>query len=182
MNVDLEIATLFPSTFSRVKKGGNFRTNINLVSFESFLYHLSSSYWNTVQPVTGWVVRTRVINVVFQHQSHSAKRRWINNKDSAFFTDPFTASFSILSTSVCLASIILFNFWLRQDPVRQCRKNVRLFLICWTPARTTVSDLFLMHQIFFGLSLWTTYSKFLMLCKKVYNWLCGPAFSKVAPG
>ena len=42
MNVDLEIATLFPSTFSRVKKGGNFRTNIPLDSVESFLHYLSS--------------------------------------------------------------------------------------------------------------------------------------------
>ena len=43
MNVNFEIAALFPSPFSQVKKGGNFKTNIHLDSVELFLYHLSSS-------------------------------------------------------------------------------------------------------------------------------------------
>ena len=42
MNVNFEIAALFPSPFSRVKKGGNFKTSIHLDSVESFLYYLSS--------------------------------------------------------------------------------------------------------------------------------------------
>ena len=32
MNVNFEIAALFPSPFSRVKKGGNFKTNWTLSS------------------------------------------------------------------------------------------------------------------------------------------------------
>ena len=43
MNVNFEIAALFPSPFSRVKKGGNFKTNIHLDSVDPFLYYLSSS-------------------------------------------------------------------------------------------------------------------------------------------
>ena len=42
MNGNFEIAALFPSPYSRVKKGGNFKTNIHLDSVESFLYYLSS--------------------------------------------------------------------------------------------------------------------------------------------
>ena len=44
MNVNFEIAALFPLPFSRVKKGGNFKTNIHLDSVESFLYYLSFNY------------------------------------------------------------------------------------------------------------------------------------------
>ena len=43
MNGNFEIAALFPSPYSRVKKGGNFKTNIHLDSVESFLYYLGSS-------------------------------------------------------------------------------------------------------------------------------------------
>ena len=43
MYVDFEITALFPSPYSRVKKSGNFKTNIHLESVESFLYYLSSS-------------------------------------------------------------------------------------------------------------------------------------------
>ena len=43
MYVNFEIAALFPSLYSRVKKRGNFKTNIRLDSVESFLYYLSSS-------------------------------------------------------------------------------------------------------------------------------------------
>ena len=43
MSVNFEIAAPFPSPFSRVKKGGNFKTNIHLNSVESFLHYLSSS-------------------------------------------------------------------------------------------------------------------------------------------
>ena len=44
MYVNLEIAALFPSLYSRVKKGGNFKTNINLDSVESFLYYPKASF------------------------------------------------------------------------------------------------------------------------------------------
>ena len=43
MHVDFKITALFSSPYSRVKKRGNFKTNIRLVSVKSFLYHLSSS-------------------------------------------------------------------------------------------------------------------------------------------
>ena len=42
MNVNFEIAALFSSSYSRVKKNANFITNIHLVSVESYLYYLSS--------------------------------------------------------------------------------------------------------------------------------------------
>ena len=44
MNVNFEIAALYRSPFSPVKKGGNFKTNIHLDSVESFLYYLSSRF------------------------------------------------------------------------------------------------------------------------------------------
>ena len=43
MYVNFEIAAFFPSPYSLVKKGGNFKTNIHLDSLESFLNYLSSS-------------------------------------------------------------------------------------------------------------------------------------------
>ena len=43
MYVNFEIAALFPSPYSRAKKSGKFKTNIYLVSVDSFLYYLSSS-------------------------------------------------------------------------------------------------------------------------------------------
>ena len=43
MYVDFEIAALFPSPYSRVKKRAKFKTNIHLDSVASFLYYLSSS-------------------------------------------------------------------------------------------------------------------------------------------
>ena len=43
MNVNFEIAALFPSPFSLGKKGGNFKTSSHLNSVESFLYCLSSN-------------------------------------------------------------------------------------------------------------------------------------------
>ena len=42
MYFNFEIAALFPSPYSRVKKHGKFKTNIHLDSVESFLYNLSS--------------------------------------------------------------------------------------------------------------------------------------------
>ena len=42
MYVDFEIAALFPSPYSRVRKRAKFKTNIHLDSVESFLYDLSS--------------------------------------------------------------------------------------------------------------------------------------------
>ena len=44
-DVNFEIAALFTSPYSRVKKRGNFKTNIHLVSVESFLYYLSSNIY-----------------------------------------------------------------------------------------------------------------------------------------
>ena len=43
MNVNFEIAALFPSPYSQVKKGGNFKTKIHLDSVESFWNYLSSN-------------------------------------------------------------------------------------------------------------------------------------------
>ena len=43
MYVDFEIAALFPSQYTRVRKGHNFKTNIHLDSVESFLTYLSSN-------------------------------------------------------------------------------------------------------------------------------------------
>ena len=43
MYVNFEIAALLPSPYSRVKKCAKFKTNIPLVSVDSFLYYLSSS-------------------------------------------------------------------------------------------------------------------------------------------
>ena len=43
MYVNFEFAALFPSPYSRVKKCTKFKTNIHLVSVDSFLYYLSSS-------------------------------------------------------------------------------------------------------------------------------------------
>ena len=43
MYVNFEIAAVFPSPYSRVKRRANFKTNIHLDSVESFLYHLSSN-------------------------------------------------------------------------------------------------------------------------------------------
>ena len=40
MFVNFEIAALFSSPYSQVEKGGNFKTNIHLVSVESFLYYI----------------------------------------------------------------------------------------------------------------------------------------------
>ena len=45
MYVNFEIAALFPWPYSRVKKRGNFKTNIHL---ELFLYYLSSKYGNQI--------------------------------------------------------------------------------------------------------------------------------------
>ena len=42
MYVNFEFAALLPSPYSRVKKCAKFKTNINLVSVDSFLYYLSS--------------------------------------------------------------------------------------------------------------------------------------------
>ena len=56
MNVNFEIAALVPSPYSRVKKSGNFKTNIHLVSVESFLYYLSS---NTNKPESEFSHRPR---------------------------------------------------------------------------------------------------------------------------
>ena len=42
MCVDFEIAALFPSPYSRMKKRANFKANIHLDSVELFLYYLSS--------------------------------------------------------------------------------------------------------------------------------------------
>ena len=42
MYVNFAFAALFPSPYSRVKKCGKFKTNIHLVSIDSFLYYLSS--------------------------------------------------------------------------------------------------------------------------------------------
>ena len=42
MYVSFEIAALFPSPHRRVKKSGNFKTNILIDSMESFLNYLSS--------------------------------------------------------------------------------------------------------------------------------------------
>ena len=41
MYVNFEFAALLPSTYSRVKKCAKFKTNIHLVSVDSFLYYLS---------------------------------------------------------------------------------------------------------------------------------------------
>ena len=41
--INFEIAALFPSPCSRVKKCGNFKTNTLIDSIESFLYYLSSN-------------------------------------------------------------------------------------------------------------------------------------------
>ena len=43
MYVNFAFAALFPSPYSRVKKCGKFKTNIHLVSVDSFLYYLSSN-------------------------------------------------------------------------------------------------------------------------------------------
>ena len=43
MYVNFEIAAVFPSPYSHMKKGGNFKTNFLLDSVESFLKYLSSS-------------------------------------------------------------------------------------------------------------------------------------------
>ena len=43
MYVTFEFAALRPSPYSRVKKCAKFKTNIQLVSVDSFLYYLSSS-------------------------------------------------------------------------------------------------------------------------------------------
>ena len=43
MCVNFEIAALFPSPYSRAKKGGNFKTNIHLDSVQLFLTYLSSN-------------------------------------------------------------------------------------------------------------------------------------------
>ena len=42
MYVNFEFAALLPSPYSRVKKCAKFKTNIHLVSIDSFLYYLSS--------------------------------------------------------------------------------------------------------------------------------------------
>ena len=38
-----EMDAHFPSPYSRVKKRGNFKTNVHLESVKSFLYYLSSN-------------------------------------------------------------------------------------------------------------------------------------------
>ena len=43
MYVNFEFAALLPSPYSRVKKCAKFKTNIHLVSLDSFLYYLSSN-------------------------------------------------------------------------------------------------------------------------------------------
>ena len=48
MYVNFEFATLLPSPYSRVKKCAKFKTNIHLVSVNSFLYYLSSRTWSKV--------------------------------------------------------------------------------------------------------------------------------------
>ena len=44
MYVYFEFAALLPSPYSRVKKCAKFKTNIHLVSVDSFLYYLSSRF------------------------------------------------------------------------------------------------------------------------------------------
>ena len=46
MNVNFEFAALLPSPYSRVKKCAKFKTNIHLVSVDSFLYYISSRFFN----------------------------------------------------------------------------------------------------------------------------------------
>ena len=43
MYVNFEFAALLPSPYSRLKKCAKFKTNIHLVSVDSFLYYLSSN-------------------------------------------------------------------------------------------------------------------------------------------
>ena len=43
MYVNFEFAALLPSPYSRVKKCAKFKTDIHLVSVDSFLYYLSSN-------------------------------------------------------------------------------------------------------------------------------------------
>ena len=66
MYVDFEIATLFPSPYSRVKKGGNFKTNIPLVSDESFLKYLGSRQVSVQLPSQAIIFgrRKKVIQVM----------------------------------------------------------------------------------------------------------------------
>ena len=42
MYVNFEFAALLPSPYNRVKKCAKFKTNIHLVSVDSFLFYLSS--------------------------------------------------------------------------------------------------------------------------------------------
>ena len=56
MYVNFEFAALLPSPYSRVKKCAKFKTNIHLVSVDSFLYYLSS------RAESNWPLRPRVPN------------------------------------------------------------------------------------------------------------------------
>ena len=61
MYVNFVFAALFPSPYSRVKKYGKFKTNIHLVSVDSFLYYLSSSngkVWRTPLTASSTLLKT----------------------------------------------------------------------------------------------------------------------------
>ena len=60
MYVNFEFAALLPSPFSRVKKCAKFKTNIHLVSVDTFLYYLSSNTFRFADYLTFLVNRLLV--------------------------------------------------------------------------------------------------------------------------
>ena len=71
MYVNFEIAALFPLPYSRVKKGGNFKTNIHLDSVVSFLYCLYSRLFNiSTTVIVGGVVGNHFHGPMFRYLNH----------------------------------------------------------------------------------------------------------------
>ena len=69
MYVNFEFAALLPSPYNRGKKCAKFKTNIHLVSVDSFLYYLSSSalFWRSLRdPDYRVVCLTNAMNLLFE--------------------------------------------------------------------------------------------------------------------
>ena len=86
MYVNFEFAALLPSPYSRVKKCAKFKTNIQLVSVDSFLYHLSSSItFHFILYVLGYYTVQSCCNrnankVIIKHSQKKSQYKSISTK------------------------------------------------------------------------------------------------------
>ena len=112
MYVDFEIAALFPSPYSRVKKCGNFKTNINLDSVESFLYHLSSNI-DTICIL--YIHKSRVTKIFILDAFQAIKTMYLfilyfENHKSQPLTKRIDVNIRTIRQTIIIMQLILRNF------------------------------------------------------------------------